>query len=63
MLVFHEYSSKPSKILVASRFDLAEHFYLSSQRRFTLTKMPKLRPDVTDRVNDKNCECKNVYTS
>jgi hypothetical protein len=51
--LLHEYSSKPSEILVASRFDLTEHFYLSSQRRFTLTKVPKLRPNVTDRVNDK----------
>jgi len=33
-----------------SSFDLAEQFSLNTQRRFTLSKVPKLRSEVVDRV-------------
>ena len=41
---------KNSWIWDISSFNLAEQYLLNTQRRFTLTKVPKLRSVVTDRV-------------
>jgi len=49
LLVLHEYPSDCHKNLDTGSFDLAEQFSLNKESRFNLTKMPKLRSEVTDR--------------
>ena len=49
LLVLHEYPSDCHKNLDTGSFDLAEQLSLNKESRFHLTKMPKLRSEVTDR--------------
>ena len=48
MLVFHKYYSDYYKNLDISSFDLAKQFSLNKESRFNLTKMLKLRSEVTN---------------
>ena len=50
---FHEYATYLDENLAASSFRPAEKLYLDFQRRFTLTKVPKLRYKVIERMNEK----------
>jgi hypothetical protein len=53
LLVFHEKYFNCYKNLDTSRIDLAEQFSLIEKNRLPLTKMPKLRSEVTDRQIEK----------
>ena len=48
LLVLHEYPSDCHKDLDTDSFDLDEQFSLNKESRFHLTKMPKLRSEVTN---------------
>ena len=53
LLELNEYYFSFHKNLVVGSFELAEQFSLNKESRVHLTKVPKLRSKVTDRVIEK----------